>query len=109
MVDLPPDHPVRQQHEAAVPPGVEEDESEKVPAKGNERKASTATSSSTPGSSSSFLDETPPLPLRLPDAAIERASAGLRPGDEEGANVLRVVFGDALPWTEKDLFRSSSK
>lgn len=105
VVDLPADHPARQhQHEVPVPPGVEEDESEKAAAtKGKERIASLASSSS------SFLDETPPPPLRLPDAAIERASEGLQPGDKRGAYVLRDVFGDLLPWTVKEMFcRSSS-
>lgn len=103
MVDLPADHPARQhQHEVPVPPGVEEDEAEKAAAanEGKERIASLA--------SSSFLAETPPPPLRLPDAAIERASEGLHGGDKRGAYVLRDVFGDPLPWTPKEMFRRSS-
>ena len=106
VVDLPSNHPARQQqqHDAPVPRGVEEeDESEKAAAA---KEKEQQTSSSTPGASS-FLDTTPPQSLRLPDAAIERASAGLRPGDKNGAQVLREVFGDALPWTEKELFRST--
>ena len=108
VVDLPPDHPARHQNDAPVPPGVEEeDESEKAAAKnGKDQKASSTLATL---STSSFLNETPPPPVRLPDAAIERASAGLRSGDEEVAKVLREVFGDALPWTEKELFGSSSK
>lgn len=100
MVDLPADHPARQHHDVPMPPGVEEDESKKA-AKGKERFASLA--------SSSFLAETPPPPLRLPDAAIERASEGLHPDDKRGAYVLRDVFGDPYPWTPKEMFcRSSS-
>lgn len=85
-----------------MPRGVEDAE-EKAAAKENERKTST---SSTPFALPGFLDQTPPLSLRLPEAAIERASAGLRPGDAAGAQVLREVFGDELPWTEQELFCS---
>lgn len=104
VVDLPSDHPARrQQHEAPVPPGVEDDDQEEAPAaKGKGQKAPSAPLAAPRG----LLDQAPPLPVRLPEAAIERASAGLRPGDAAGAQVLREVFGDALPWTEQELFCS---
>jgi len=105
VLALAPDHPARQQRDAPVPRGVEES-LEEAPAKEREQKTSSPSSSAPGCCSSSFLDQTPPQSLRLSDAAIERASVGLRAGDEEGARVLREVFGEALPWTEKELFRS---
>ena len=118
VVDLPADHPARQlQYDAPVPPGVEEEDAPEEDAAAKERENETSKSSSSGGeaaapgrssssSSSSFLDQTVPQPVRLSDAAIARASAALRPGDEAGARVLRQVFGASLPWTEKELFRS---
>ena len=105
MVDLPADHPARQRQEidVPVPLGVEEEE---VALEGDAAKEERERKKTTTLTCSAFLDQTQPLPLRLPDAAIERASSGLRPGDNQGAQVLRDVFGDALPWAEKELFRS---
>ena len=109
VIDLPPDHPSRLQVEVAVPPGVEDDEEKAEAAKLKDKQGPTssgglATGLASPGG---FLDQNPPArSLRLPDAAIERASAPLRPGDQAGAQVLREVFGGKLPWTERELFCS---
>jgi len=99
VMELPADHPSRNQHEGAVPPGVEED------AETNANATPRIKERHQPSTSlSSFLDPTPPPSSRLSETAIERASAGLKPGDKAGAEVLREVFGDKLPWAEMELF-----